>query len=242
MNTPDALEDLGLPPIDQVGFVVRSIDEAKRRYGALFGPWTEMDGSVESATYRGREADAQLRILFGHSGDLEMEFIEWQGGESPHSEFIQAGREGLHHLRYRVDDTDAWIEKMGSVGYQPIWYKKLTDDIVFAYLEREGDPLLIEFLQMVEFNKKTGMLTIQTSGLTGYLGFIDGRLKAAITSDGERADEAVNRLMGATSGQFEFSPQLPDGFAPEMDKGVSSLLMDVLRRRDESDAADSGLR
>ena len=146
-STPE-LSHLGLPPIDQVGFVVRSLDDAEERYGALFGPFTRMDGSVEAANYRGREADAKLSLLFGHSGALEIEFIEWQGGESPHREFIESGQEGMHHLRYRVDDTDAWIEKVASVGYRPIWYKQYTADTIFAYLEREGDPLLIEFLQM----------------------------------------------------------------------------------------------
>ncbi len=141
-------ESLGLPPIDQVGFVVQSVDEAEKRYGPLFGPFTRMDGSVQGADYRGRVRDVQLQLLFGRSGDVEIEFIEWRGGESPHSEFIQAGREGLHHLRYRVDDTDAWIRKLGTVGYEPIWYKKLTPEIVFAYLERESDPLLLELLQM----------------------------------------------------------------------------------------------
>jgi catechol 2,3-dioxygenase-like lactoylglutathione lyase family enzyme len=147
-DDPLALESLGLPPIDQVGFVVKSLAESEQRYGALFGPFTRMNGSVQGADYRGRVCDVKLGLLFGRSGDLEIAFIEWQGGESPHSEFIQAGREGMHHLRYRVDDTDDWIEKVAAIGYHPIWYKKLTDDIVFAYLEREGDPLLIELLQM----------------------------------------------------------------------------------------------
>ena len=66
-NTPESLEHLGLPPIDQVGFVVKSLEDAKARYGALFGPFTEMDGSVEAAEYRGEIADAQLGILFGTS-------------------------------------------------------------------------------------------------------------------------------------------------------------------------------
>ncbi len=149
-NAPDALEALGLPPIDQIGFVVRSLEEAKQRYGSLFGPFTEMDGSVEDADYRGKKADVHLSILFGHSGDLEMEFIEWCSGESPHREFIEKGREGMHHLRYRVEDTDAWIAKVAPLGYKPIWYKQFSADTVFAYLEREGDPLLIEFLQMPE--------------------------------------------------------------------------------------------
>lgn len=153
MSSPEApadLETLGLPPIDQVGFVVRSIEETKERYSALFGPWREMDGSVRDADYRGRKEDVTLSILFGYSGDLEIEFIEWKEGHSPHREFIEAGREGMHHLRYRVEDTDAWVEKVAPLGYRPIWYKRFTEDTIFAYLEREGDPLLIEFLQMPE--------------------------------------------------------------------------------------------
>jgi hypothetical protein len=146
---PDAvLANLGLPPIDQIGFVVKSIDAAEERYAAMFGPWTRMDGSVQAANYRGRIADVKLEILFGRSGELEIEFIEWQSGESPHREFIEQGREGIHHLRYRVDDTDRWIERIAAVGYEPIWYKQFSDDIVFAYLERKDDPLLVEFLQM----------------------------------------------------------------------------------------------
>ncbi len=147
-NSDPSLATLGLPPIDQVGFVVKSLAQAEQRYGALFGPWTRMDGSVEAATYRGRVCDANLELLFGHSGDLEIEFIEWKGGESPHREFIEAGREGMHHLRYRVDDTNGWIEKAAAIGYHSIWYKQFSEDIVFSYLEREGDPLLIEFLKM----------------------------------------------------------------------------------------------
>ena len=149
MTTQDPLlASLGLPPIDQVGFVVRDLDETEQRYGALFGPFTRMDGSVQAATYRGRIADAKLALSFGHSGDLEIEFIEWQGGDSPHREFIEQGREGMHHLRFRVDDADGWIEKLAPTGYHPIWYKDFSPEITFAYLEREGDPLLIELLQM----------------------------------------------------------------------------------------------
>lgn len=150
VDAPAGLEsqDLGLPPIDQVGFVVRSVEDAKARYGALFGPFTEMDGSVQGATYRGEEKDVELQIVFGHSGDLEIEFIEWRSGDSPHREFIEQGREGMHHLRYRVDDADAWIGKLSPLGWTPIWYKRFSSEITFAYLEREGDPLLVELLQM----------------------------------------------------------------------------------------------
>ncbi|MCG3168628.1 MAG: hypothetical protein CALGDGBN_00125 [Pseudomonadales bacterium] len=140
----------GLPPCDQVGFVVRDLERSMAMYEPLFGPFHTMDGSVSQALFRGRLADVKLRIAFGHSGELQIELIEWGGGESPHGEFIQAGREGMHHIRFRVEDTDAWIERVRPYGYVPIWYKRWSDEIVFAYLEREGDPTLIEFLQMPE--------------------------------------------------------------------------------------------
>jgi hypothetical protein len=54
----------------------------------------------------------------------------------------------MHHIRYSVDDPDAWIEKVAPLGYRPIWYKVFNPDTTFVYLEREGDPLLIEFLKM----------------------------------------------------------------------------------------------
>lgn len=146
--TPADLKSLGLPPIDQIGFVVRSIEDARKRYEPMFGPWTQFDGSVREANFRGRSADVQLDILIGHSGELEIEFIECRSGESPHSEFIDAGREGMHHLRYRVEDIDGWIEKVATVGYRTIWYKRLSAEIAFAYMERPDDPLLIEFLQL----------------------------------------------------------------------------------------------
>lgn len=142
------LARLGLPQIDQIGFVVRDLQDAMKRYEPLFGPFTTLDGSVQAAEYRGRQADVQLQIAFGRSGAVEMEFIEWQSGHSPHREFIEQGREGMHHIRYRVDDADAWIEKLAGVGYRPIWYKNFSPQITFAYLEREGDPLLLELLQM----------------------------------------------------------------------------------------------
>ena len=43
------------------------------------------------------------RLAFGRTGDIEMEFIQPVSGASPHTEFLAAGREGIHHVRYRVD-------------------------------------------------------------------------------------------------------------------------------------------
>ena len=141
-------QQLGLPPADQVGFVVKNLEQSMEKYGPLFGPFSTMDGSVEAADFRGNSKDVKLKLAFGKSGDLEIELIEWLEGESPHSEFIQAGNEGMHHIRFRVEDCDDCVRKAESIGFKRFWYKRLGEDIRFAYMERENDPLIIEFLQM----------------------------------------------------------------------------------------------
>ena len=148
MSTPTSpLRGVGLPRVAQIGYVVRDLDAAIALYDPLFGPFQRLDGSVEAAQYRGRLADCRLEIAFGWSGDVEIELIAWVSGDSPHREFIESGREGMHHLQFRVDDCDAWIAKLRPLGYEPIWYKRWSEDMTFAYLERRDDPTLIEFFQ-----------------------------------------------------------------------------------------------
>ena len=95
MSSTASLATLGLPPLVQIGFVVRDLKDSMARYDSLYGPWHHFDGSVPAATYRGRSADVQLDIAIGHSGPLEIELIQWVAGDSPHREFIEKGREGM---------------------------------------------------------------------------------------------------------------------------------------------------
>ena len=148
MTTPASLANLGLPPVYQVGFVVRDLDAALAKYEPLFGPFMLQDYGVQSAVYRGRPCDYVLKTAFGRSGNLEIELIGWVSGECPQREFLEQGCEGMHHLQFRVDDADAWITKVRAVGYEPIWYSRLSPEIAYAYLERADDPLIIELLQV----------------------------------------------------------------------------------------------
>ncbi len=144
----DLATALSLPAADQVGFVVRDMDAALALYEPLFGEFTQMDAPVPGATFRGEEADCNLKIAFAKSGELEIELIQWVDGPCPHQEFIESGREGMHHLRFKVDNVEAKIEEAKALGYSAMWVKRMTPQIAWAYMERPGDPLIVEFLEM----------------------------------------------------------------------------------------------
>lgn len=139
---------LALPPCCQVGFVFPRLEEAIARYAPLFGPFEIVDyGEIEGASFRGRPAPYRIRMGIGYSGPLELELIEWVSGETPHWEFLEAGRSGMHHLSFTVTGLDSVVERARPLGYEPIWYHRMTEEIAYAYLEREGDPLLVELME-----------------------------------------------------------------------------------------------
>ena len=148
MDLPPALARLDLPRIDQVGDVVRDLAATLARDEPLFGPFTRLDTPLTGVWYRGVPTDVHLSLAFGHSGDIEMEFIQPLSGASPHTEFLAAGREGIHHVRYRVPDAYAAIATLGTIGFSPIW-RHDVGHAVFAYLEHPGhDGVLVEVLQL----------------------------------------------------------------------------------------------
>lgn len=142
------LRDLGLKELVQIGFVVKDLETAIAHYEPLFGPFKRTEFGTNYARYHGGpRSPYELKIAFGHSGDLEIELIEWVSGDTPHRDFLDAGREGMHHVQFRIDGCEAWMERLKGVGYEPIWWDRMTPEIAYAYCERRGDPLIVELLE-----------------------------------------------------------------------------------------------
>lgn len=140
-------EQLNLPPMDQVGFVVRDLDQAVALYEPMFGPFSTMDVGPMTYNYRGAQEECDMRIAFGRSGDVEIELIQWLRGGCPHKEFIDAGREGMHHLRFRVDNLEDKVAEAETLGYRAVWGKRYSGEMAVAYLERDGDALWLELFE-----------------------------------------------------------------------------------------------
>ncbi len=147
----DIAAQIGLPPLDQVGYVVRDLDRAIETFSPLFGEFKTMHQELRGTLYRGRVTDVTLRMGFGRSGPLEIELIEVVSGESPHQEILEKYGEGVHHIRFRVDDLDEPMERLKALGFEVIWFHHLEPTpIRWAYLEAPADHggALIDLLQL----------------------------------------------------------------------------------------------
>src|SRR5262245_20719871 len=99
-----AARDLDLGPIDQVAYVVESLERSLARYEEMFGPFQVATYEMKNCTVRGRKADCTLRLALNNANPVEIELIEVVSGETIHSEHLKQHGEGLHHVRFRVAD------------------------------------------------------------------------------------------------------------------------------------------
>ncbi len=93
------------------------------------------------------------------------------------------------------------------------------------------DAELVEFLQMIEFNLKSGTLAIAGDGVRGKLDLAEGRIVRAEAGQ-ERGPRAVFRLICLRAGDFEFTPCEPRA-ERDCDLKISHVLLEAMRVRDE---------
>jgi catechol 2,3-dioxygenase-like lactoylglutathione lyase family enzyme len=123
MESAEALRaKLKLPPIDQIGIVVRDMRKAVEHYETLLGlgPWTVYESSPDKYLFKGKPAAMRLRQGKAMLGGIEMELIQPLAGESPFHEFLAAQGEGLHHLAFHTDDFEGRIQQFQAAGFQPL--------------------------------------------------------------------------------------------------------------------------
>ena len=143
----------GLGPIDQISFAVTSVEQSLPWYEALFGgPFTVRDVILapDAVTYRGAPADAALRLAFGRTAGIEIELVEVLRGEAPSLEHLREHGDGLHHVRFRVDDLAAKRDQLTAAGFEVI-FGGTTPRGSFTYVQAPASlgHTVIELIQPV---------------------------------------------------------------------------------------------
>jgi hypothetical protein len=111
----------------------------------------------------------------------------------------------------------------------PSWATKVT--LAEGFAGGFSGTQIVELLQMVEVNRRSGVLEVSGEEGEGSIEFAEGRIAGAAWG-GERGIEAAHRVLSIPEGLFRLRFQevaAPPGAPP-----ISSVLLDHLRRRDET--------
>ena len=130
-----------LGDVRQNGYVVRDIEAAMKHWTERLGigPFLyHEDAPFEDFHYRGTPSAARASLAFAHAGRLQIELIQPQNDEpSMYREFLGAGREGLQHLGYLVDDFEGVVAGCLARGWQ-IGQRGSLQGCRFAYFDTEA--------------------------------------------------------------------------------------------------------
>ena len=94
--------------IEHIGIAVEDIDQAEETYAKLLG--------VHS--YKREEVESEGVITsFFRVGDVKIELLAATKSDSAIAKFIAKKGEGIHHIAFRVKDTDASLDEKKENGF-----------------------------------------------------------------------------------------------------------------------------
>ena len=139
-------------PVCQVAVVVRDVEAKAKAYADLFGlkvPAVHLTGPQEEShsRYRGKPTDGRAKLAFIQLENLSLELIEPVGGPSTWQEFLDAHGEGVHHIAFRIKDTDGHIAMLAKKGI-PLVQRGDFKGGVYSYFD--GSEKLGMILELLE--------------------------------------------------------------------------------------------
>lgn len=146
--------------IIQIGIVVNDVEQTAANAQAILGfdyppdikPTRGHDQT--DATYHGQPTDARAKISCVDRGQIQLEYLQPLGPPSAWQDFLDQRGDGIHHIAFYVDDTDAGIAHFKKHGYQVIQQGQFNNGSgMYTYLDTDKDMgIVIELLQHMDGN------------------------------------------------------------------------------------------
>jgi len=116
------IEGLGDTILVQVCLIVDDADRYAKRYSEILGiPMPEAhvtDGFSETqATYYGEPTEAKARIYHWHFGNVGFEILQPLGPKSVWQDWLDEHGPSIHHVAFRVKDTNGVAREFARHGY-----------------------------------------------------------------------------------------------------------------------------
>jgi catechol 2,3-dioxygenase-like lactoylglutathione lyase family enzyme len=114
----DEKKKFKLPPVSQIGVVVKDVKKAVEYYSKVFGigPFMTFEFAPKKHWLRGKSMPIKLNIAAAQWGPIMFELIEPVEGDAPHKWFLEKYGEGLQHLGFMVENYDEWKDYLGQQG------------------------------------------------------------------------------------------------------------------------------
>ncbi len=146
---------LGTHLVAQVGFIVKDVEESKRKWAAFLGvdvPETQPIGdyAVTGTNYRGEPApEAYCWMAFFDVGPgLQLELIQPNDKPSTWHDFLVEHGEGMHHIAFQVKDSKSKVESAEKAGLKLVQHGVYGDGSgEYNYLDAPELNCIIELLE-----------------------------------------------------------------------------------------------
>jgi hypothetical protein len=139
---------LKLEKFDQIGILVRDIEKAVRLYEGLLNFSVPLNIVEQSSTvtYKGKQVTFKMRKIMQNFGGKQLEIVQLveSTGDHLYKEFLDEGKEGLHHLGIYTKNADQLMDhfkkeygidvaQTGKAGKVNFYYLDTKDTLGFYF-------------------------------------------------------------------------------------------------------------
>jgi len=116
------IKKLKLPPLSQIGIVVKDMDKTIEYYEKVIGlgPFVRPDIVYKEKRYYGKPVNSEWVMGFCSLGSVELEIIQPITGPTIYHDFLQEKGEGIHHLGFDVKDIEKKLTLCKEMGIKII--------------------------------------------------------------------------------------------------------------------------
>jgi len=153
--------DLGNLELFQLGYVYKDVEKQSRIMESVYGmsKFIVFDPVDIQINYRGKDTEIKVKAAFGKLKDTEFELIQLVEGDSIYKEFLDQGRQGLHHVCYRVENLQNLVKKYISEGVNVLQSGKIITTS-YAYMDTEKTlGIIIELAEEKKRGKRKKEIT-----------------------------------------------------------------------------------
>ena len=148
---------LGSLKINHIGYLYKDAEKQAKIMESLFKmpKFVFSDDLDHAVTYRGGDSKFSLKMGFSQCFSTQIEVYQWLGGDCAYKEFIDAGKEGLHHIGVNVENMEDYVNEFQKQGIEVLMTGTFPPRLKFAYMDTEESfGIIIEFIEIIKRKRK----------------------------------------------------------------------------------------